>query len=264
MNAEYLRWQPLLADIARAAGQAIMAIYHQHGGPDVQWKADESPLTSADLAANQLICSALVAQTPWPVLSEEAVVDAAERVGWSHFWLVDPLDGTRDFLDRNGEFTVNIALVVHGRPLLGVVYAPALDELYLGLVGQGAWLEQAGRRTPLPARQWAHAYAASRHHDAPATAEFAARNGWSERRAIGSALKFGRLAAGQIDVYPRFGPTCEWDTAAGDAVLHAAGCQLLALPDLTPLRYNGASLRNPHFIALAPHIDPNQLEFPSS
>ncbi|WP_051304590.1 3'(2'),5'-bisphosphate nucleotidase CysQ [Chitinilyticum litopenaei] len=252
-----------MSGLAREAGRAILEIYGDPQCWRVQHKTDDTPLTAADLAAHAVIAAAL-AQSDWPLLSEEAVVPYEERRDWRRFWLVDPLDGTRDFLDRNDEFTINIALVEDGRPVAGVLYAPALDELYAGRVGGEAWLEVgSGRRDlALPRVRTGHVCAASRHHDSELSARFVEMNGWRERRSVGSALKFGRLAAGDLDVYPRFGLTSEWDTAAGEALLLASGCAMLALPGLVPLRYNTPSLRNPHFIATAPHIDPFSLEYP--
>ncbi|SMC23436.1 3'(2'),5'-bisphosphate nucleotidase [Andreprevotia lacus DSM 23236] len=259
---DHARIEAELVRIARLAGDAIMAVYARED-LGVQTKGDGSPLTQADLAANRVILRELQLAFPWPVLSEETPIEYPQRQHWTTFWLVDPLDGTKDFLDRNGEFTVNIALIEQGRATHGVIYAPAIDELYYGAVGVGAWCTVRGNSTALPQPWGGRALAQSRHHDVPQAGDFAALNGNPPAVAIGSALKFGRLVAGQVDIYPRFTGSSEWDTAAGDALLQACGCQLRALPGLVPMRYNTESLRNPHFIAAAPHVQLDQLSYPT-
>ncbi len=248
-------WHEALIDIARAAGEAILDVY----GTDfaVQAKDDRTPLTAADLAAHRIIAGALAQLAPGvPLLSEEgADVDWDTRRAWSRYWLVDPLDGTREFVKRNGEFTVNIALIEDGVPVLGVVHAPVLGYLVHARRGAGCWLREAdGRRdAALGTRRPAQAplrVAASRSHLDTRTARVLDAIGEHERMGLGSSLKFCRIAEGRADVYPRFGPTSEWDTAAGQCVLEAAGGAVLGL-DGAPLRYNrGPSLLNPHFIAL--------------
>ncbi len=239
--------------LARAAGAAILDVYSCEF--EVEAKDDASPLTQADLAAHRLLVAGLRALSPaLPVLSEEDAGVAWEvRRGWDRYWLVDPLDGTREFVKKNGEFTVNIALVEHGRPVLGVVYAPVFDYLLHARAGHGAWLRQSGEDIALSTRRPATTplrVAASRSHLDARTAAFLDRLGESERHGLGSSLKFCRIAEGRVDVYPRFGPTSEWDTAAAQCVLEAAGGAVLRL-DGTPLRYNGKdSLLNPDFIAL--------------
>jgi 3'(2'), 5'-bisphosphate nucleotidase len=175
------------------------------------------------------------------------------RRAWTRYWLVDPLDGTREFVKKNGEFTVNIALVDAGVPVLGVVHAPVIDEAHLGLRGAGAWLDDASGRVPVGVRAPAGTplrVAASRSHMDPRTAAAIARMGDVETVALGSSLKFCRLADARLDAYLRFGPTSEWDTAAGQCVLEAAGGCVLGL-DGRPLPYNTkASLLNPDFLAL--------------
>lgn len=239
--------------LAREAGAAIMDVYG--GDFSVQAKDDDSPLTQADLASHRLIVAGLRALTPdIPVLSEEdAGIPWSVRRAWRRHWLVDPLDGTREFVKRNGEFTVNIALVEDGRPVLGVVYAPVFDYLLHGLRGEGAFLREAGDDRRLATRRPAEAplrVAASRSHLDERTAAALARMGETERHGLGSSLKFCRIAEGVIDVYPRFGPTSEWDTAAAQCVLEAAGGAVLRL-DGRPLDYNRKDdILNPHFIAL--------------
>jgi 3'(2'), 5'-bisphosphate nucleotidase len=241
-------------EIARRAGAAILAVYARDF--DVEAKADRSPLTEADLAAHALIRDGLAALAPdLPLLSEEsAPEDLSERRSWQRYWLVDPLDGTREFVKRNGEFTVNIALVENGRSVFGVVYAPVLDALYWAQRGQGSWLRPAEgediqigvqRPSPRPLR-----VAVSRSHLDPKSAAMIQHLQQPLQVPLGSSLKFCRLAEGQVDLYPRFGPTGEWDTAAGQCVLEEAGGAVLDL-DGQALRYNQRdSLINPDFIAL--------------
>ncbi len=241
--------------IARDAAREILAVYATDFA--VQGKADASPVTEADERAERLITPALQRLTPQvPVVAEEAVsrgeVPAVSRL----FWLVDPLDGTREFVSRNGEFTVNIALVEDGRPVLGVVLQPVGDMLYAGTLGEGAWGQRAGGdKLPLRCRPQPQAglvVAESRSHgDEPAMQAWLKGlkgRAVSGRVAAGSSLKFGLLAAGLADVYPRFGRTMEWDTAAGHAVLLAAGG---AVNDLQgrALRYGKPGFENPHFVA---------------
>lgn len=243
--------------LARQAGALILAIYGQDF--EVQHKADASPLTLADERAEACIAPALRALTPGvPVVAEEACSAGDVPEVGARFWLVDPLDGTREFAQRNGEFTVNIALIEHGQPVLGVVYAPALDALYAGCAptaGSGqAWFKHAGQQRLLAGRAMPAAgctVAVSRAHgDGPQLQAWLAARRVAGQRAAGSALKFGLLAAGEADVYPRFGRTMEWDTAAGHAVLRAVGGDVLDLQG-QPLRYGKPGFDNPHFVAWA-------------
>jgi 3'(2'), 5'-bisphosphate nucleotidase len=247
-------------DIAIAAGQEILEVYRR---PEIvaTAKHDASPLTEADMRAHRLIAAKLAALTPdIPVLSEEAADIAYEqRRAWSSLWLVDPLDGTKEFLSRNDEFTVNIALVHGAAPVLGVVHLPARSATYWGLGAASsapqAWrLRPAGGADPIHVRQ-RHAaqprVLASRSHRGDTLDRFLARLGDHEIVSAGSALKFCRLAEGLADVYPRLGPTSEWDTAAGQALVEGAGGTVVTLDGL-PLAYNSkADLLNPSFIACA-------------
>jgi 3'(2'), 5'-bisphosphate nucleotidase len=247
------QWLAPCIDIAQRAGVAIMTVYARDF--DVSAKDDASPLTEADMAAHRLIVAGLQQLTPdIPVLSEEsAQIDWAVRRQWSRYWLVDPLDGTREFIKRNGEFTVNIALIDGDAPVLGVVYAPALDELAFALRGRGAFVRMGEDDVALTTRRPALAplrVAASRSHRDARTQAALERMGEIECLGLGSSLKFLRIAEGRADVYPRFGPTSEWDTAAAQCVLEAAGGAVLGM-DGAPLRYNRKdSLLNPDFIAL--------------
>lgn len=231
---------------ARQAGEAILMFYG--GCAAIEYKGDGSPLTQADRAAHESIVDCLRGMGI-PVVSEEGS-DLCLHA--SRYWLVDPLDGTKDFLARNGEFTVNIALVDDGMPVLGVVYAPALGELFAGIPGKAAWCCKEGVRTDCTTRGKSPALrlAASRFHDSPEVDVFAEANGVDERVAIGSALKYGRLAQGKVDVFPRLVGSSEWDTAAGQAVLEAAGGQVLDWHTGQPLRYGKQGRRNPCLLAL--------------
>jgi 3'(2'), 5'-bisphosphate nucleotidase len=240
-----------LAEVAKAAGEAILPIYRE--GIIARAKADGSPLTDADLAADAVILAGLARACPGiPVVTEETLPqgDSAR----DRFLLVDPLDGTKEFLAGNGEFTVNIALVEDHRPVLGVVLAPALGLLWQGAAGEGATRTDlaTGRTQPcrVRPRPAAPVAVASRSHADAETEAFLARFGAAERRSVGSSLKFCLVADGEADVYPRFAPTMEWDTAAGHAVLLAAGGRV-ETPEGAPLRYGlgGRGWRNPHFIA---------------
>jgi 3'(2'), 5'-bisphosphate nucleotidase len=243
----------LLPTLARA-GAAIMQIYD--GGFTVQHKDDDSPLTLADLESQRIILEALTALTPRiPVLSEEsAQAPWAERKHWKELWVVDPLDGTREFVKRNGEFTINIALVVDHEPVLGLVSAPALGLLYWGATGIGAFTRH--RDAPQQRIQVAPPHVpprvvGSRSHASPDTAAYLAKLGPHVMTGMGSSLKFCLLAEGKADLYPRFGPTSEWDTAAGQAVLEAAGGHVTRL-DGHRLRYNcRETLLNGDFLAFS-------------
>ncbi len=232
---------------ARRAGAAILAQDVLPG--EVEHKGDGSPVTRADRLAHEA-AGAVLAGSGIAVVSEEGadlLLDADE------YWLVDPLDGTKDFLAGNGEFTVNIALVRQKVPVLGVMLAPALGELYVGAPGQGCWVEErGGQRMAVAARPRSDAcrMAVSRFHDHPDVELFAQANGIRERVAVGSALKYGYLALGRVDVFPRLVGSAEWDTAAGQAVLEAAGGAVLDWHTGQPLRYGKPGRRNPRLLAL--------------
>ena len=243
--------QGLMPIVARA-GDAIMRVYA--GGFTVERKADDSPLTLADLESQRLIIDGLGRLTPGvPILSEEAAqAPWEERRNWHDVWVVDPLDGTREFVKRNGEFTVNIALVVDHEPVLGMISAPAQDLLYWGGRGLGAFRRRgaaaiAGIHTSAPGNPLR--VVGSRSHAGASTAGYLARVGRHATRSIGSSLKFCLVAEGTADLYPRFGPTSEWDTAAGQALLEAAGGHVTRL-DGHRLRYNcRETLLNGDFVA---------------
>lgn len=237
--------------IARSAGTAILEIYATDF--DVSTKSDASPVTAADEKAEAIILRALTAITPGiPVISEEAA--AAGRIPDidRRFWLVDPLDGTKEFISKNGEFTVNIALIENHQPVLGVVLAPALNRLFAGVVGDGAFIEDAtGRRTircRQPPPEGLTVVSSRSHGDAAALDAFLAGRKVAASANAGSSLKLCLIAAGEADMYPRLGRTMEWDIAAGHAVLGAAGGHVKTL-DGSELSYGKDGLDNPHFVA---------------
>jgi 3'(2'), 5'-bisphosphate nucleotidase len=240
-----------LIPIVQKAGERVMAVY----GSDfaVTKKGDESPVTQADRDAEALITQALQRLTPaLPIVAEEAVAAGSMPTVGERFWLVDPLDGTKEFISRNGEFTVNVALVEHGRATLGVVLAPALGELYAGGLNLGSWMERSGKRQPMacrqPPAQGLTVMASRSHGDAAALAEFLKNDRVADVLYAGSSLKLCWLARGLADVYPRLGRTMEWDIAAGHAVLAGAGGVVERL-DGEPLGYGKPGFENPHFAA---------------
>ncbi len=240
-----------IRDIALEAGRAVMDVYATDFG--VAAKDDASPVTLADQRAEALIVAALNRlAADIPIVAEEAVAAGQVPAVGARFWLVDPLDGTKEFIKRNGEFTVNIALVEDGWPVLGVVGAPALGLLYGGATGSGAWVEDAGGRRALQCRgvpaEGLTVVASASHGDPVALDAFLQGSCVASRRAIGSSLKLCLLAAGEADVYPRFGRTMEWDIAAGHAVLAAAGGSVTDLAG-APLRYGKPGFENPAFVA---------------
>jgi len=261
-------------DAALAAGREILAVYQ--GPIAVELKDDRSPLTEADRRAHAAIAAEL-AQTGLPLLSEEGrSLPPGERRGWERYWLVDPLDGTKEFVRRNGEFTVNIALMERtgepagaagvADPIGGVVYSPVKDLLYFAWRGGGAHRDErastprsslaeragASRRLPLPLEREVYTIVASRSHMSPETEAFVRaaerEHGQVELASLGSALKICLVAEGAADVYPRFAPTMEWDTAAGHAIALEAGRTLVDPRDGRPLRYNKLELTNPWFL----------------
>ncbi len=265
----------LAANAALDAGKAIMEVY---GGPDsgfqIEAKSDDSPLTLADKKSNDVLLGQL-AGTGIPVLSEESVaLPYSSRKQWGSLWVVDPLDGTKEFIKRNGEFTVNVALVEGGSAVLGVIYAPVAGELYWGLKDSGSgkavcsvpaspfpdYSSLVASSMPLPLSSTGEmpVVVASRSHLNSATEEFIAslrqRHGDVELVSKGSSLKFCLVAEGSADVYPRFAPTMEWDTAAGQAIAEAAGCRVVLPGGDEPLAYNKENLLNPWFVAYNPKM----------
>ena len=217
-----------IRQLCRRAGSAILEVYNRSGTIEVSSKGDQTPLTEADLAAHGVLEEGLFGLLPGvPVVSEEDEASLVHRSASGAFWLIDPLDGTKEFIARNGQFTVNVALVRDGFPVVGFVYAPVLDELFVGGEGIGAHRERTGERVAIavaPKRAGAPLrVVASRSHMNDATRTYLERLGAHDLVQAGSSLKFCRVAEGAADCYPRIGPTAEWDTAAAQAVLEAAG-----------------------------------------
>jgi 3'(2'), 5'-bisphosphate nucleotidase len=240
----------LAADLARRAGAVILTVRAR--GFDVAHKADASPVTEADRAAEALITEGLRRATPdLPVVAEEEVAAGHAREPAAAFWLVDPLDGTKEFSAGRDDFCVNIGLIRDGRPALGVVGVPAQGELFCGIVGRGAWKRGTAGELPIRARRipaaGAEVIASRSHANDERLSEFLAGRKIAGVTNAGSALKFCRLAEGRADLYPRFGRTMEWDTAAPQAVLEAAGGAVRTL-DGRPLGYGKPGWDNPHFI----------------
>lgn len=244
----------ILPDVIRVADEAsdkVLRIYQSDF--KVSYKADESPITAADTAAHDIIVRGLRGIShDIPILSEEgSEIPWEVRKHWPRFWLVDPIDGTKDFTQRTGEFTVNIALIEDGEPVLGVVTAPALKEAYWGVKGEGAHKrDRSGKvhRIEVAEPRSVKRVVASKNHLNPETREFIEKLGEHELVQAGSSLKFCRIAEGHADIYPRLGPTCEWDTGAAQAVLMAAGGKVQTLEG-GPIKYGKQDVLNPYFIA---------------
>ncbi len=240
-----------LIPVIRDAGDVVMSIYETDFA--VRGKDDASPVTEADERAEALIVPALDALLPGvPVVAEEAVAAGQVPEVGDRFWLVDPLDGTKEFISRNGEFTVNIALIEHGEPVLGLVHAPALKKTFAGAAGCGAFIENCIGRRPIKCRRpplEGFTVVASRSHgDAAALDAFLAGRKVAELKSAGSSLKLCLIAAGEADLYPRLGRTMEWDIAAGHAVLAAAGGSVTQLAG-GRFSYGKPGFDNPHFVA---------------
>lgn len=239
--------------IALDAGAAILEIYHQATPAEaILDKGNDSPLTLADLAAHQCICAGLAKISNLPILSEEAATLAwDERKQWASYWLIDPLDGTKEFLKRNGEFTVNIALIQGNKAVLGVVYAPVLQRAYFAAEGVGAMRQDNGlaaQAIHVAPRAATWRVVGSRSHGSDAMADFTQFLGAVDLVAMGSSLKLCLVAEGAADLYPRLAPTSEWDTAAAQCVVEQAGGEVLT-EQLQPVLYNSKeSILNPHFI----------------
>lgn len=256
-----------LNGLAIEAGEIIMGIYNSMDENfEIDRKADDTPLTEADLRANTHICTGLRNAYPdIPIISEEnRQKPYAMRKKWSSAWLVDPLDGTKEFIKKNGEFTVNIALIVNGIPIIGVLYAPALEELYYAKKGEGASMRKGGKCHTIKAASFQTtdeglSFVASRSHMNTVTNTFIKQFRDPHIVSSGSSLKFMLLARGEAHIYPRIAPTMEWDTAAADAILREAGGQVLQYESLTPLKYNKEDLLNPHFVAIGAIKDPESL-----
>jgi len=243
----------LAKNAALKAGKKILEVYFSDEF-GLELKDDLSPLTKADQAAHQTILS-ILEETKFPILSEEgAPIPYPLRKDWEYYWLVDPLDGTKEFVKKNGEFTVNIALIHLGNPIMGVVYAPVLDCLYWGNVEMGAW-KKVGKEEPIKLDivedPTIKTIVSSRSHMNPKTENFIAQYADAAIISMGSSLKFMLIAENKAQIYPRFGPTMEWDTAAAHAVVNAMGGEVLTMDKRLPLNYNKENLLNPDFLVSA-------------
>ncbi len=256
MNIELLKYQEQIISLSKKAGEAILEIYHS-ADFGIEAKADNSPLTLADQAAQQVIAEGLK-NTPFPLLSEEGrEIPFAERKDWEYFWMIDPLDGTKEFIKKNGEFTVNIALIYQNRPILGVVHAPVLGNTFYAAKGQGAFslnkhkIQQLNSKNPQNQLPEVFQIIASRSHMNPETTQFISQYPQHELLSMGSSLKFTLIAEGKAHVYPRAAPTMEWDTAAAQIIVEEAGGQVLQFGTSEPLNYNKENLLNPYFVVYA-------------
>ena len=242
-----------ITNLAVDAGQAILKVYATDF--DVQSKDDESPLTQADLASHRCIVAGLESLTPdIPIISEEEGLPGfTERGQWQRYWLIDPLDGTKEFVNRNGEFTVNIALIDSNRPVFGVVHVPVQEKTYIGCEGFGAQLRDGNETRAISVADASSRpvrIVGSRSHRGSSLDAFLEKVGESEMIPMGSSLKFCVVAEGRADLYPRLGPTSEWDTAAAQAVVEQAGGKVLEL-DGKPLSYNAKEeILNPWFVVI--------------
>ena len=245
-------------DVALDAGNKVISIYEKDF--NVQQKSDSSPLTEADLASHQCIVDALSSIAPViPILSEESAdISWAERSAWRTYWLIDPLDGTKEFIKKNGEFTINIALIENGTPVFGSVYAPVLEELYFGGKDIGAWKQTASQKQSISVARSSNPtirVVGSRSHQSEDIQNYLKQFSNYELVPMGSSLKICLIAEGKADIYPRLGPTSEWDTAAAHAVLKAAGGTCVLYDNNQELMYNTKdSLLNPYFIAQGPTL----------
>ena len=245
-------------EIAKRAGKEILSVYYDLDNFEIESKEDNSPLTRADKLANSVIVKGLkVLEKKIPIVSEEsAQIPYEERRKFDQFWLVDPLDGTKEFIKRNGEFTVNIALIEYGAPVLGVVHVPVSGDTYYAVKGKGAFHANKEKPVLLKANKYKEADAGlrivcSRSHINQATQKYIDRYLDPQKVPVGSSLKIVLLASGKAEVYPRLGPTMEWDIGAAQVILEEAGGEVLDFDTMKPLSYNKESLLNPHFVARA-------------
>jgi 3'(2'), 5'-bisphosphate nucleotidase len=232
--------------IAKKAGNAILEIFNENT-LDMRLKSDNSPVTNADILANQIIIDGLGSISDLPILTEESLIDYEQRKGWQEYWLVDPLDGTKNFIAKKGDFTVNIALIKKQQPIFGVVYLPINGDIYFAKKGSGAFknyepiFNDSTRKNLIGAT--------SVFHETSKMSDFFKEHKISKIMSYGSSLKICKLAEGMIDVYPRLNGTKEWDTAASDVIASEAGCKLIDVQTNKPLVYNKPCLKNNHFIA---------------
>ena len=240
-----------IIEIAKDAGDAIMEIYQKDFS--IAYKEDSSPLTEADLKSNEIICNALIQLHPnIPILSEEnKMISYEERKEWEYFWLIDPIDGTKEFINKNGEFTINIALIQNSKPVLGVVYAPVLEDVYSAKEGMGAF--KNGEKLPLYKNKFPKEnlnVVASKSHLSEETQKFIDNLDTKKVTQVskGSSLKLCMVAEGVADIYPRLAPTMEWDTGAAHAIVLESGKEVIGFESKEVILYNKKNLLNPWFI----------------
>jgi len=235
-------------NIAKTTGLKILKIYDSNDF-QIENKKDRerSPLTRADLESNEIIIKGLKKISVYPIVTEESYIEYEVRKKWKKFWLIDPMDGTKDFIDKNGEFTINIALVENNKPVLGVVYAPAIKLMYWAEKGKGAF--KNGKKIFNSSKRKNLIGADSRFHSTKETLDFFKKYNIKIIKKYGSALKLCKLAEGEIDVYPRFNGTKEWDTAAGHIIANEGGCKLIDVITEQELAYNKKDIKNNYFIA---------------
>ncbi|MGF1508762.1 MAG: 3'(2'),5'-bisphosphate nucleotidase CysQ [Myxococcota bacterium] len=249
-----------VASLTEEAGHAIMEVY----GTTIQTeaKSDGSPITEADLRSQTILAEALPRLLPVPLLSEEQeAVPIEARRSWNRFWLVDPLDGTKDFVQRTGDFSVCVALIEEGQPVLGVIHGPVSGTTWMARLGSGVRRRSIGAETvpvppPSPSEPPKVGLVSRFHRAGGGTDAYLARLGIERTEPVGSALKFCRMAEGWADIYVRLGPTMEWDVGAGDIIVREAGLELVSIPEGARLAYNTETLRNPHFMVRRPSATP--------
>ena len=239
-------------DISKKAGKLILDIYNTED-LEVQSKSDQSPLTKADLASNSLLINELAKVSNFPIVSEELTVEYEKRSKWHKFWLIDPLDGTKDFIAKNGQFTINIALIENERPILGIVHIPLNCITYYGELGKGSFKD--GKKIFNNSRRKDLISSDSNFHSTPEVKNFFKKHNISKIQKYGAAIKICKLAEGKIDVYPRFNGTKEWDTAASHIIANEAGCKLIDISTRKELTYNKPCMKNNHFIASRNNLD---------
>jgi len=253
-----------LIEISRNAGNIILN-YYDNPGQNLQIKEDESPLTKADTESNEYICEKLKELYNIPIISEENYDEYDIRKGFSEFFLVDPLDGTKEFIERNGEFTVNIAYMKNKRPVMGVIYLPVCETTFFAAKDFGSYVENKDGIQKLPLNKLSKkelSATGSRKHSTGLDSEFARMNNINEVVPAGSSLKFCKVAMGHAHLYPRFQGSMEWDIAAGNIVAKEAGCSLVDLKTMKEPQYNKESLLNNYFIVLANGLDISSIKIP--
>lgn len=241
-----------LIKLIRTSGSEILKIYNQNNF-DIKIKNDDSPITKADILSHKILKEGLFKIDPVPVLSEEEFIDFNIRKDWKKFWIIDPLDGTKDFIAKNDEFTINIALIENRRPVIGLIYAPALNELYWAIKGKGAF--KNGKKIYNSSLRKNIIGTQSRFHSNKKTEMFFNINKINKVEKFGSALKFCKLSEGSVDVYPRYNGSMEWDIAAGDIILQESGCKMINIKTSKEFCYNRLNLINDFFIAQRDNLD---------